>query len=539
MRQNSSKLFEAAVFADRMQANGVRRAFRTMTIFVSLSTVERANGILRAETEQRGGGRGAGVQVDAARRTRLLVAVAVVGFGLLQGARLLDLGTGPYSPEPFAVAGIAAGGCTYLGVAVLSYRGRLERALPLYVGGCCALAARVLLASGSEASDVVSLAAQLAGGVGWALAILCWMQVFASYRPSWAVPMIAGGYVVDTLLVPATTVLLPSGRDAVFVAVLAVSLVALGACMRADESVAKVMMPQDAPATSMAELAARTRRAVAGAVVFSATCGFVVQLDIDAGLHYAQTAVTSILGVVVSFSLCLGLVLARPKKASIDLAFPVSAAALMAVLVFRAANPMDTAWSGPLMVVLLITFFCLIWMAFTSEAYERKLPSLFLLGLAVGASQMSIAAGRVLATTAVGELASASFGMTLTALVGVLGIAVSLSFLSYLWLFAKSRESGYVDAPDEMNEPTASVESLNAAALELLRDTYDLSAREFEVVGEFSSGRSARYIADCLMLSEHTVKTHLRRAYAKLDIHSRQELLNLIDRMETTIHQRR
>ena len=466
---------------------------------------------------------------------RLLVAIAIVGFGLLQGARLLDLGTGPYSPEPYAVAGVAAGGVTYLGVAVLSCLGRLDRALPLFVGGCCALAARVVLAASPETLGIVPFAAALAGGVGWALVILCWMQVFASYRPSWAVPMIAAGYVVDTLLVPVSTALFPLGRELVFVAALVASLAALGVCMRADESVAKVMMPQDAPATSMAELAARTKRAVAGAVVFSASCGFVVQMDIADGMHYAQTAVTSVLGVIVSFTLCLGLVLVRPKKASIDVAYPVSASVLM----FRSANPSDTTWSGPLMVVLLITFFCLIWMAFTSEAYERKLPSLFLLGLAVGASQLSIAAGRALAVTGVGALASQHFDLALTAIIWLLGASVALLFLSYLWLFAKSKERGYADAPDEMSEPAGSIESLNAAALELLRDTYDLSAREFEVVGEFSSGRSARYIADYLMLSEHTVKTHLRRAYAKLGIHSRQELLDLVDRMETTIHQRR
>lgn len=433
------------------------------------------------------------MQLDAAKKTRLLVAVAVVGFGLLQGARLLDLGTGPYSPEPYAIAGVAAGGVTYLSVAILSYLGRLDRALPLFVGGCCALAARVALAASPETLGIVPFVAALAGGVGWALIILCWMQVFASYRPSWAVPMIAAGYVVDTLLVPVSTALFPLGRDLMFLAALVISLVALGACMRADESVAKVMMPQDAPATSMAELAARTKRAVAGAVVFSTSCGFVVQMDIAGGMHYAQTAVTSILGVVVSFTLCLGLVLVRPKKASIDVAYPVSALALMSVLMFRSANPSDTTWSGPLMVVLLITFFCLIWMAFTSEAYERKLPSFFLLGLAMGASQLSIAAGRALATTDVGALASQHFDTALTAIIWLLGASVALLFLSYLWLFAKSKESGYVDAPDEMSEPTASIESLNAAALELLRDTYDLSAREFEVVGEFSSGRSALY----------------------------------------------
>lgn len=479
-----------------------------------------------------------GIRLGADGKTKLLVMVAIVGFGLLQGARLLDLGTGPYSPEPYAVAGIAAGGCTYLGVAALSYIGRLDRAFPLFVGGCCALAARVVLASDPGAYGVMPFVAQLAGGVGWALIILCWMQVFASYRPTWAVPMIAAGYVVDTMLVPLSTALFPEGRDAVFVVALALSLVALGACMRADESVAKVMMPSDAPATSMAELAARTRRAVIGAVVFSASCGFVVQMDIASGMHYAQTAVTSILGVVVSFAMCLGLVLVRPKKASIDLAYPLSAIALMSVLVFRSTNPSDTTRSGPLMVVLLITFFCLLWMAFTSEAYERKLPSLFLLGLAVGSSQLAIAGGRALATTGLGAQAASNFGVALTAVIWLLGMVAALLFVSYLWLFAKSKESGYVDAPDEMSDPVA-IESLNDAALELLRDTYDLSAREFQVVGEFSSGRSARYIADYLMLSEHTVKTHLRRAYAKLDVHSRQELLDLVERMETEIHQRR
>ena len=55
------------------------------------------------------------------------------------------------------------------------------------------------------------------------------------------------------------------------------------------------------------------------------------------------------------------------------------------------------------------------------------------------------------------------------------------------------------------------------------------------MVAEFSTGRSARYIADALMLSEHTIKSHLRRAYAKMDVHSRQELLSLVDQMEARI----
>ena len=73
------------------------------------------------------------------------------------------------------------------------------------------------------------------------------------------------------------------------------------------------------------------------------------------------------------------------------------------------------------------------------------------------------------------------------------------------------------------------------AAFELLVATYGLSEREAEIVREYSSGRSARYIADWFMLSEYTVKTHLRRSYVKMGIHSRQELLDALEEMESRL----
>ena len=72
------------------------------------------------------------------------------------------------------------------------------------------------------------------------------------------------------------------------------------------------------------------------------------------------------------------------------------------------------------------------------------------------------------------------------------------------------------------------------AAFELLVATYGLRT-EAEIVREYSSGRSARYIADWFMLSEYTVKTHLRRSYVKMGIHSRQELLDTLEEMESRL----
>ena len=56
-----------------------------------------------------------------------------------------------------------------------------------------------------------------------------------------------------------------------------------------------------------------------------------------------------------------------------------------------------------------------------------------------------------------------------------------------------------------------------------------LSARELEVLEEFARGRSAASIAEKLFISPNTVKTHLRRIYEKAGIHSRRELLDMME----------
>lgn len=48
------------------------------------------------------------------------------------------------------------------------------------------------------------------------------------------------------------------------------------------------------------------------------------------------------------------------------------------------------------------------------------------------------------------------------------------------------------------------------------------------VMTMFAQGRSALYIAEELCISESTVRTHIRRIYSKLDIHSRQELIDAV-----------
>lgn len=55
-----------------------------------------------------------------------------------------------------------------------------------------------------------------------------------------------------------------------------------------------------------------------------------------------------------------------------------------------------------------------------------------------------------------------------------------------------------------------------------------LTAREAQVLGLLAQGRSVPFIAELLLVSQSTVKTHIKHIYAKLGVHSRQELISLL-----------
>ena len=45
-----------------------------------------------------------------------------------------------------------------------------------------------------------------------------------------------------------------------------------------------------------------------------------------------------------------------------------------------------------------------------------------------------------------------------------------------------------------------------------------------------AQGRSQPYIRETLFLSKNTVSTHIRHIYRKLDIHSKEELIDLLQK---------
>ncbi len=63
-------------------------------------------------------------------------------------------------------------------------------------------------------------------------------------------------------------------------------------------------------------------------------------------------------------------------------------------------------------------------------------------------------------------------------------------------------------------------------------EEYELTARQQEVFRMLVRGRNAQYIAESFVISNSTAKAHIHNIYCKLNVHSQQELINLVEFVE-------
>ena len=65
-----------------------------------------------------------------------------------------------------------------------------------------------------------------------------------------------------------------------------------------------------------------------------------------------------------------------------------------------------------------------------------------------------------------------------------------------------------------------------------LSSQFGLTEREREIFAMLARGRNARFIMEEFVLSRNTVKSHIKHIYAKLGVHSQQELIDLVEKQD-------
>ena len=166
----------------------------------------------------------------------------------------------------------------------------------------------------------------------------------------------------------------------------------------------------------------------------------------------------------------------------------------------------------------------LLFLALTALMHRTSLHPCALFAAGMGAYTVALTAGMaVAALLGLGEFSQYPPVLVLDVmcmLAVTTVLAVSMGHGADLHLFAdgESSEPDVKARADELDDRCAS-----------LADVYGLTRRELETMQLICRGRSKRYIAEHMALSENTVRCYAKTLYAKLDVHSREELLDLLE----------
>ena len=102
-------------------------------------------------------------------------------------------------------------------------------------------------------------------------------------------------------------------------------------------------------------------------------------------------------------------------------------------------------------------------------------------------------------------------------------------------LSQRSAEGQACDAPcrgaDQASVPEEAPGALFDRACMTLASEAKLTARETEVLALLARGRTIGYVADELVIAQNTAKGYVKNVYAKLGIHSRQELIDAVEEL--------
>lgn len=114
---------------------------------------------------------------------------------------------------------------------------------------------------------------------------------------------------------------------------------------------------------------------------------------------------------------------------------------------------------------------------------------------------------------------------------GLIARVLPLALIIVLVLLIMACAYGGRTVEAAANQAPASSDPLGAwrRSCEQLCEEYGLSSREREVFALCAKGRDSAYICNTLYISAHTVKSHIYHIYGKMDIHSQQELISLVE----------
>lgn len=136
--------------------------------------------------------------------------------------------------------------------------------------------------------------------------------------------------------------------------------------------------------------------------------------------------------------------------------------------------------------------------------------------------------GAFVATAGLMGLAGVQGLYVLGGVSGFVGAVLFVLYLVIVVIVSTVRGRGRVSARDVRVIEQQGFERFVELRCDELADQYGLTPRERDIIVQLGRGHSYAYIANELVVSENTVRTHVRNMYRKMGVSSREDLLALI-----------
>lgn len=425
-----------------------------------------------------------------------------------------------------AAALLALGFAAYRAPRLLGRRGLVAGAVACLAGGGALMIAG--LAAASPAALCVGASAAALGRAVATVSVALFLTRLSSRR---AALVIAAAYAVQLIAGPAAAAV-PGMAGAVLF--LAFPLAALALTAPASgvffELARTAPSPSDLSVTRPASFLAPFSALFVCLFLFQVAFGFALRFDEVAGVPRVSALSAAPL---VAVALYLG---CTRRRFPADLLVQVSALVVMAGFLL-AAQPLlggAVGATGAADVALLNAgnglFAMTAQVALVSIAARNPLGAVTTVSWGHG-------------VTALGSLVGAAAGMAATGaaeafpvLRAAIPAALLLVFAAYVLIGLKGFTfAGAIDgiepvAPAGADGPAAQApEAVFAERCDAIARQFALTPREAEVFAMLARGRDRAYIEAALVVSRNTVKAHVKHVYAKLGIHSHQELLDLVE----------
>ena len=254
---------------------------------------------------------------------------------------------------------------------------------------------------------------------------------------------------------------------------------------------------------------------------FSAALGY--------GLRYAEMGGTAVQNVLVALTMggvaLWALRAQRPLRADglFMLAFALVLAGFLLVLVD--SSPTASAASA-LLIDGYTCFELLMWFALCAVAARNPLDAIPAISWGSIANYLGVFAGALLGIAT--EVAFGSNRMAAHLVVAAIVVAIVLYTVATIKRFSfDTTIEGISPVPAEVTVHPVDRFEEHCAQVAAERG---LTQREGEIMRLLARGNNARRIQEELTISHNTVKYHARNLYAKLNVHSQQELIDLLAR---------